>query len=137
MKHIFKSISFLLLIFSNTQLNAQTNEIDFTTTSESVNVSGQNITLSSTINKSENNLTWTLFTNENTNVNDFTITSTEGNWNQNTSVGSLTYYLVKDEQQASLNLAGQQGSLTATLTFTINESEQGSYIFIIDTISYQ
>jgi len=60
MKHIFKIITVVLLVFSAIELNAQTSVIDFTLTSKSVNISGQNVAITSTFNKTGNSFIWTL-----------------------------------------------------------------------------
>jgi hypothetical protein len=137
MKQIFKAVTVLLLVYSAAELKAQTIEIDFMITSESINVSGQNVSLASTISKAENTLVWTLLTNENTDVNNFTITSVTGNWNQDTSIGSLSYSLIKDNQLATLILLGQQSGISATLTFKIDDDEEENYTFSINAFSYQ
>jgi hypothetical protein len=137
MKHLFISITVVLLVFSAIELNAQTNEIDFTLTSKSVNISGQNVAITSTFNKTGNALIWTLLTNQNTDVNNFIITNTTGNWNQDSSIGELTYSLVKDDQQAKLHLLGQDTGISATFIFNKNDTEQAIYIFNIETFSYQ
>ncbi|MCF6297971.1 MAG: hypothetical protein L3J08_08320, partial [Flavobacteriaceae bacterium] len=73
MRHILKSITVILLVFNFTHLRAQTDTINFTLTSETVNTSGQDIAIVSTITKSENALVWAQNNSENTEITNFII----------------------------------------------------------------
>jgi hypothetical protein len=137
MKHIIKSIIVLILVFSFSQSNAQTNNIDFTLTSESVNTSGQDLATSSTIRKIGNSLVWVQNRNGFSDTTNFTITGTSGNWNESSSLGELTYGLVTEEYQCELILSGQNNGLSATLIYNLNSIEDVRYVFDVNSISYQ
>ena len=136
MKNIFY-ITVLLLVFSTSNLTAQTSSLNFTLISENVNALGHDTAISSTITKTENSLIWTQNTDDNTDTTSFTITGTSGNWNQSTSLGSITYTMDIEGYQSELTLIGQESGITAILKLFIPEAEDEEYIFNIDTISYQ
>lgn len=137
MKSIFKGITVILVVFSFSQLHSQTETLNFTINSETVQVSGQDISISSTLTKNENTLVWTQSNNENSDTTTFTIINITGNWDQSTSLGTVTYTLDIEGSQNELTLIGQESGTTATLTFMMTETQEGKYIFNIDTISYQ
>lgn len=137
MKNIFKSITVLVLVLSVSNLNAQTGEMNFTLSSTSINVSGQNIAISSTITKTGNTLVWTQSADDSVDTTSFTITSKTGNWNQDTSLGSVIYSMIKENKQVNLTLLSQETGITATLTFNTADNKVGNYTFNINTISYQ
>lgn len=136
MKHIFY-ITVLFLFFSITNLNAQTSAINFTLSSETVNALGHDTAISSTITKTENSLVWTQNTDDNTDTTSFTITGTSGNWDQSTSLGSVTYTMDIEGYQSELTLIGQESGISAILRFIITETQEEQYTFNIETISYQ
>ncbi len=137
MKHIFKSIIVALLVFSASNLNAQTDTLNFTLNSETVNTSDEDFFISSTFTKTENTLVWTQNTEDNIDTTSFIITSTSGNWNQSTSLGSVIYTLDSEGYQCELILTGLESGISAIIAFITETEQQDQYTFIIDTISYQ
>lgn len=137
MKYIFKSVILLLLVFSNSQLNAQNNTIDFTLSSENVTISDQGFTVSSLITKTENLLTWTQTKNGFSETLSFTVTESSGNWDESTSQGTIIYTMTFEDYQCDLSLSSQGSSLSAILTFSKNGVEEERYTFDVNAITYQ
>jgi hypothetical protein len=137
MKYIFKYLIVLAFVFSGTNIIAQNDAMNFTISSNAVRTAGQDISVSSTITKTDNTLVWTQNNAGNIDVSNFSIISTDGNWDESTSLGSITYTMAIEGYQSELTLIGQESGITATLTFKITETEGEDYFFNIDTISYQ
>jgi hypothetical protein len=138
MKYIFKTL-FLVAFLLIPQLGFSQNEtINYTLTSEVVNVSGVNTAMTSTILKSGSNLTWNQINSEGVETTHFNITGIIENWNQTTNSGTINYQMDTDGYQTLFSLVLQESEvITATLTFIISETQQEIYIFNIDTITYQ
>jgi hypothetical protein len=136
MKYILKSIILLLLVFSNSLLNAQANTINFTLSSENITVNDQNFTVSSAITKTGNILTWTQVKDDFSETLSFSITDSSGNWDENTSQGSKTYTMIFENYQCGFILSNQDSKLSAILTFTKNDVEEEKYTFDINAITY-
>lgn len=136
MKNIFTALTILILILSIGQLNAQIDTIDFTLSSEKVSTRGQDIFVSSTIEKTGNLLVWNQKAIDGINSNSFEINSSTIDWDQEQSEGTITCNMVIEGYTSEFVLIGQSNELSAVLTITISNTEQKTYLFNIDTITY-
>lgn len=135
MKHILKLTIVITLLFSVSAASGQVETIDYTLENNQVVFSGETESINSTITKSGNALQWTQQNNGNVNTTDFQIINTTGNWDQNTSTGTVTYTVVLEGFQGSFVLEGTSTNITAVLTIDINGDQQ--YTFSSNTITYQ
>jgi len=137
MKQIFKALIIMLLMFNNALLQAQASEMNFTLNSESLNISGEDMAMSSTITKTGNSLVWTQNNNSTPFISTFTITGTSGNWDETTASGNITYNMTFDTYQCTLTLSGEQTDMTAILSIKVSNEKEEHYTFNINAISYQ
>lgn len=137
MKHIFKSILMLLLVLSSSQLMAQGGSLDFTIESDFFTMSDENYATHSIVVKTGDVFTWTQSKNGYSETTNFTITDFLGNWNQNTSQGSITYNLIYENFHCDFILSDQYSEVSAVIILKDGESEVYRYILNVNTISYQ
>ncbi len=136
MKTIFKSFVVLFLMVIATELNAQTNTLNYTLASSSIYFLGENIALSSTLNISENTLVWSQQAGGNTDASNFDILSSTEDWNQETAIGTISYSLMIDGLQSEFILVGSSSQISATLTIISEIGAVEIYTFNIDSINY-
>ncbi|MCL6293890.1 hypothetical protein [Jejuia spongiicola] len=137
MNHIYKIISFLLIVLSSTSLIAQNSTIDYTITFDKVKIEGQDISVSSTIIKNNNTIVWNQSNNGAFDSSTYTITNTTENWDHSTSTGSISYTMTYEGHQVDLTILGEASGMSAILTFKESDTEQDIYTFKINNISYQ
>ncbi len=119
-------------------VTAQTNDLNFTITSNAANVAGQNIAVLSTISKTNNTITWTQQSGEATDTTIFSITGiTKNSWDDSNASGTLEYKMDNDGYHCVFFIKGTAENLYATITFYLSETEQETYTFYISNISYQ
>ncbi len=135
MKYIFKLV-LVLTLFNMGWVYGQSTTIDYTLESETVEISGMDVTILSTINKIGNTIEWKQEANGNVSFTNFQINSVSGDWNQNTSTGSLTCVIVIEDYQGFFVLEGTAVHLTASLSLTKNGTEQQQYTFKTNSITY-
>lgn len=135
MKYIYNSIIIIALL-SNMTSPAQSNNLDFTLESDSVDIAGQQMPLTSTIAKANNNIVWTQIVNGNTNVTSFNISGTTGDWDAQTSLGNIIYKIDTDGQQIELQILGLQTSISATLSVKKHDNSNETYVFNVNSMSY-
>ena len=137
MKTIYELFAIIILMLLTNRINAQSTELSYTLNSNSISFMGQNIVVSSTLAKSGNTFIWNQQADDDVESLSFNILNTSEEWNQETSTGSNTYTMTLDNLQAVLVLTGSNSGLNAVLTLTANISEVETYIFNINSISYQ
>ncbi len=139
MKYTPSSILSILLMLSFYYSNAQSNDLDFTITSNQMYISGETVSILSTITKSGNTMTWKQEHNGNSDTSSFkVINMPEGSWDQLNTIGAITYEMDSDDYYRSqLFLKGTPNKLYATLTLYLSDTEQEAYTFYISNISYQ
>ena len=135
MKNIYKTLAFLILILNFYQLEAQTNGMNFTITSTSMEVMGHTLPLMSTIDKKGNSIIWKQSSGGKTNTTVFSIVNTSGQWDTTTGLGEISYSMKLKNNACTLVLTGTQQGIVAILSFT--GQEQGDTTLNVNTISYQ
>ena len=137
MKKIFKGAIIILVLFSITQINAQTETINFTLTSEGLVTLGQDVNVLSTIVIKGDTLIWDQQVEETVNTNTFTIVSRSEDWDQKKSTGTITFNMVIEGYNSEFILTGEKKNLSAHLLIKMSSTEQKEVLFKIDTITYQ
>ncbi len=137
MKNTYKGLLAVILVLSVTRFEAQTGDIDFTITGESITVSEKILDIASTVTKAGNALTWTQSANGNTDATVFSIQSTTGSWNTATGLGHLIYNMDMGGYGCTLTLSGQAAGISAVLSFVEFNKNQGDYSLNISTFTYQ
>lgn len=137
MKNTYKGLLAVILVLSVTRSEAQTGDIDFTITGESITVSEKKLDIASTVTKAGNVLTWTQSANGNTDTTVFSIQSTTGSWDTATGLGQLVYNMAMGSYGCTLALSGQAGGISAVLSFVEFNKNQGDYSLNISSFTYQ
>ncbi len=137
MKTIINITLTLTLLFNTGLIFSQEPTFDFTILSEHAAYLGQDMEISSTLSKSGDSIAWTQINNGFSQTIDFTMTSSSGNWDLDTSLGQVTYSLTTESEVCELILSGQQNDLFATLIFAVSSNQEEQYIFNVNAIIYQ
>lgn len=138
MNIIIKSaLFFALALIGSMNIAAQSNTINFTAEGDTITTNGQTISVTSTLQKDGNTIIWTQTSQATQETVSFNIMNTEGQWDEGTSTGALTYSLSFNENEATLSLTGASGSINATLLVSVSETQQQAFAFSLNTISYQ
>jgi len=137
MKKIFKGAIIILVIFSITQINAQTDTINFTLTSEGLVTLGQEVNVLSTLIKKGDTLIWDQQIEKGVNTNTFTIVSRSEDWDQKKSSGTITFNMVIEGYNSEFILTGEKKNLSAHLIIKMSNTEKKEVLFKIDNITYQ
>ncbi len=137
MNTIYKYLIVLLLVFSASDMVAQSNTMDYAFTFDKVTVGGQEINVNSAMIKNDNTMVWNQSNNGASDSTSYTITSASEDWNETNSTGTLHYEMSFETYELDLTILGNTTGITATLVFSENGSEEATYTFNINTISYQ
>ncbi len=137
MNTIYKYLIVLLLVFSASDMVAQSNTMDYTFTFDKVTVGGQEINVNSAMIKNDNTMVWNQSNNGASDSTSYTITSASEDWNETNSTGTLHYEMSFETYELDLTILGNTTGITATLVFSENGLEEATYTFNINTISYQ
>ncbi|MFK5855153.1 MAG: hypothetical protein QM503_03405 [Bacteroidota bacterium] len=136
MHYLYKIMALSLFLFT-IHLSAQT-QSDYTLESNQVSVFEKSESLTSTLTKTGNTLKWVQNINGTSNTIAYAIDQITGNWDANTSQGSLTYTLIKEGfTTITFNLTGaESGALEATLSVQVGDTPALQYSFNITNITY-
>jgi hypothetical protein len=137
MKKIISIVAIIVIAISFNHLKAQNSLVNFEIKSNTLNVSGQDIAITSILSKEGNTLTWIQENNNATDISTFNINDYEGSWDQTNSTGMIRYELDIDGYKSYLILQRDSESLAATLGFYKYNVEALNYILTIDSITYQ
>jgi len=134
--YIKKGIVLIILLFGMLQLQAQDTTLNFTLESDVVNIAGYDTALKSTIIKSDGNIILTQYSSDAKNETKFNIINSSGDWNQDTSIGSIIYSMAIDDFQCNLTLLGQESGISVILNLRTPNLQYDEYKFIIRDITY-
>jgi len=137
MNNIFKHTLVLLVVLSTSELMAQTGTLNYRLSSKSIVTGGEQVSISSTIEKTGNILIWTQSNNGKVRTKSLQVNGQSGNWDPNSSTGTVQYGVSVGGLQGTLALSGAGSGLRATLTLNVTETgSTETIIFNIESITY-
>ncbi len=132
-KHII--ICSMLLMFSTTALG-QSETLNFTLESNSVELDGDNIALESNLVKTGDQFVWSQENSGNAISTTYVITNKVENWNTETSTGSIEYTLENNGYQSTLTINGTSNGVSAILSSVTSNGQTENLVFNISTTTY-
>lgn len=137
MKTIYKIYVLVLCFFIGTAVSlAQNTNLEWTAKSYLVSVNTADVEIESHLSKQSSTFTWEQISNLSSQTRHYTVTSVTGNWDAQQSLGTISYMLTSEDDDASLTVLGTTEEIT--MQFIIRD-ENGNpfktYVFVIDTFT--
>lgn len=132
-KHLI--VCSLLLMFS-VSVFAQSEDLNFTLQSNSIEIDGDLIDIASILKKEGNQFIWTQQIGGNDAISTYNITDKIENWDKDNSVGSIEYSLETNGYQSTLSISGDTNGVLVTLSSTTSNGQIETLAFNISTITY-
>lgn len=131
-------VNFLILTLHTTTLVAQNDIIaDFSIQSSDFSIDNQSMGISSVFSKTGSSLSWTQSSGDNTSVSVFTIVSTTGSWDNNSSKGNLSITLDTEGTTSILTLESTDDLISLQIQ-TIGLNNATEYLnFEVSAFVYQ
>ena len=131
MKLLYTTLTGLLFVLFSVNSTSST----FTLNCSNATVDNVSSNVFSIIDIQENAIVWTQQTTTATAMS-FDISSSTGSWDESTSTGQMNYTLTQDGYQADFSVTGTSSGITAAFVFHITDSQQETYSFTVNSITY-
>ena len=136
MQNIKHLLTGSLLILLSLSAFSQSQSLNFTIQSNSVEIDGDIIEMQSNMVKLDNELVWTQQLDGNELKTTYTITNETENWNKGNSQGEVVYALEINGYQNTLTITGDSNGVSAILSTVKSNGQNENYVFNISTITY-
>lgn len=132
-KHII--VCSLLLMFG-ASVFAQTEDLNFTLQSSSIEMDGDSTNIESILKKEGNQFVWTQQIGENESISTYTIIDSTENWDIDNSTGTIEYTLEINGYQNTLSISGDSNGVSVALSSATSNGQIETLVFNISTVSY-
>lgn len=130
-----KQVLCACLILIGLQSYGQVPEFNWNAHSSNASIGAVDVELNSNLSRSATVLTWHQSTDNASDTQYLTVRSIEGEWDEQTMIGSVTYKIELDDQKGEFQIIGDGQNITMNLELDSEDGRTNTYVFYIDSFN--